>query len=147
LKWLVRKSIASQEQAIVQMQQLQLTLHYRQLYTAGETLPSYRDVGFRLFSGEEEDGILLYLLAIVGSGEKHLVDIGALAISGSTTANLIVNHGWTGVLIEGNPEALAAAREEYAAHGVPTPTLLNAWIDADNVDALIKEHCSAVDRH
>lgn len=135
------KPIASQEAAIIQMQQLQLKLHYRQLHDSGNALPSYRDVGFRVFSVEEEDGILLFLLTVVGSGDKHLVDIGACAISGSITANLLINHGWTGVLIEGNSEAMEAARAGYESFGVPTPTLLSAWIDADNVDALISEHC------
>ena len=141
LQGLALKPITCQEAAIIQMQQLQLKLQYQQLYIAGAALPSYRDVGFRLFSGEEEDGILLYLLAIVGSGDKHLVDVGACGLSGSNSANLLINQGWTGLLIEGNPESLAANRAEYEARGVPAPTLVSAWVAEDNVDKLIAEHC------
>jgi len=135
------KPITSQEAAIIQMQQLQLKLQYQQLQAAGAALPSYRDVGFRVFSVEEEDGILLYLLAILGSGGKHLVDVGACTLSGSNSANLLINHGWTGLLIEGNPESLAVGRAEYEARGVPAPTLVSAWIEEDNVDTLIAGHC------
>jgi hypothetical protein len=135
------RPVTGQDAAIIQMQQLQLKLHYQQLQTSGAALPSYRDVGFRVFSAEEEDGILLYLLAIVGSGDKHLVDIGACSMSGSNSANLLINHGWTGLLIEGNPDSMELSRAEYEVRGVPTPELVSAWVDAENVNALIAEHC------
>lgn len=134
------KPVMNEESALVQMQQLQLKLTYQQLIAAGIPLPSYRDVGFRVFSDADEDGILLYLLSVVGSGDKHLVDLGAAGVAASNSANLIINHGWTGLLIEGNVESIAAHRAEYELRDVEPPTLVNAWIDADNIDQLITEH-------
>lgn len=134
------KPVTRQQSALIQMQQLQLRLHYEQLHATGAQLPSYRDVGFQVFSDCDEDGILLFLLALIGSGDKRLVDIGAAGISASNTANLIIHQGWTGLLIEGDGESMAATETEYEALGVMPPTMLGTWVTAENVNELITEH-------
>lgn len=135
------KPVTSAQRSLIQMQQVQLRLHYQQLVANGAALPSYRDVGFRVFSDCDEDGILLYLLSLVGSGERRLVDVGAGALSASNTANLIVNHGWTGLLIEGDSESLASAQADYRGAGVlMPPNALGAWVTAENINSLISEN-------
>lgn len=52
------------------------------------------------FSRDNEDEVLSRLIARLPSCGEVCVDIGAKAMENSNVANLIVNHGWTGVLFD-----------------------------------------------
>ena len=136
------KPVTSQQAALIQMQQVQLRLQYQQMLAADGDLPGYQDVGFRVFSDVDEDGILLYLLTLAGTDSKRLVDIGAAGVAASNSANLIVNQGWSGLLIDADSESVAAAGADYQSLGVMPPDMVNAWVTAENVNQLITEHGS-----
>lgn len=55
--------------------QLQRQLHYRRLMDEGRSLPALADIGFKTYSQADEDGILLFLFALLGSGSKRCVEI------------------------------------------------------------------------
>jgi hypothetical protein len=125
------------------MSQLVLVMKYRELLHRGDPLPSFRDVGFSVYSGADEDGVLLYVFAVIGSTNRRLVDIGAAGIGASNSANLLINHGWTGLLVDSNQESVRDARAHYdtnpATKSYP-PKIVHAWVTAENVDALLTEH-------
>ncbi len=51
-----------------------------------------------------EDGIIKKIFKVIGTKNKQCVEFGAWdGKKFSNTYNLIMNHGWSGVLIEGNP--------------------------------------------
>jgi hypothetical protein len=62
--------------------QLILTLQYRELQRVGAKLPSLDEVGFRVYSESDEDGILLYLFSLLGTSTRTLVDLGASRLQG-----------------------------------------------------------------
>jgi hypothetical protein len=125
-----------------QIEQVQLVMQYRQMLQQGLELPSFEDVGFRVFSESDEDGILLYIFALIGTTNRVLVDLGA-SIGGSNTANLLVNHGWTGLLLEGDPDRAAKTAEFYASctdtKNYP-PKIVSSWMTRDNIDSLLAEN-------
>jgi hypothetical protein len=49
-------------------------------------MPTYRDVGFRVYFDANEDGTLLYLLSVVGFVTKVLVDLGSASVETSITS-------------------------------------------------------------
>jgi hypothetical protein len=51
-----------------QPQQLQLVLEYQYALRQASAMPALDDVGFRAFSQFDEDGLLLYILSIIGNG-------------------------------------------------------------------------------
>lgn len=56
----------------------------------------------RVYSQNGEDGILLEIFNRIGTTDKYFVEFGAWdGIHLSNTANLRLNHGWTGLLMEG----------------------------------------------
>ncbi len=123
--------------------QLALFHQYRALAVSGAPLPSLRDVGFSAFSQNDEDGLLLYVLALVGFHTRVVVELCAGDGLECNAANLIVNHGCTGLLFDGNEALLEHGRRFYAAHPSTRwfpPALRSAWITRDNVNALIEEH-------
>ena len=126
-----------------QIAQVQLRLHYQALARRNEPLPSFPDVEFRCFSQNGEDGILLYVFSLIGTINRKVVEICAGDGIECNAANLIVNHGWQGLLFDGDSQQVARGTAFYATcrtTWVSPPTLVNAWITAENVNALVSSH-------
>lgn len=68
--------------------------------------PLIENVGFRTFSQFEEDGILLYIFSLIGEGSKQVIEICCGTGNECMAANLIINHGWDGLLFEGGRKRL-----------------------------------------
>jgi hypothetical protein len=104
---------------------------------------SLQDAAFNVYSPTGEDGILLYIFTEVGMTNRRLVDIGAGAVKGSIAANLIVHHGFSGLLLDASEKDITMARQYYARHpatrGHP-PTLLATFVTAENINALMADH-------
>jgi len=132
--------VTGSQRALLQIGQLQLAMRYRELAAAGGPLPSYRDVGFGVYCDADEDGILLFLLAVVGADHKVLVDLGSASADASNSSNLVLHHGWTGLLVDGDADNVALAERDYADRGVMPPTMVSDWITAENVNELVTSH-------
>jgi hypothetical protein len=129
------------QSALIQGQQIRLALDYADRAADPQRpLPSYRDVGLRVFSEHDEDGILLFLLSVTGSGARRLVDIGASGIAASNSANLILHHGWTGLLVDANEQSTAATRAYYEQQGLMPPQIATTWVTAETVAGLVHDH-------
>jgi hypothetical protein len=106
-------------------------------------LPRIEEVGYAITSESDEDGILNFIFALIGETSKELVDIGAAAVDGSNTANLIINHGWTGLLIEASQQKVEQAQSFYSrcrsTRNFP-PKIVNAWVTAENVNQLLADN-------
>jgi hypothetical protein len=121
--------------------QILLALKYRELAARGIRCP-FGDVEFRNYSQNGEDGILWYVFAVIGTTNKMCVEICAGSGEQCNTSNLIINHGWTGMLFDGDERNVSRGRAIFAGHpdtfSFP-PKFVHAWITAENVDSLIGE--------
>jgi hypothetical protein len=121
--------------------QIQLTLMYRQLLATEATAPSFRDVGFSNHSQYDEDGILLFIFATIGCTNRKCVEICCGNGIESNTANLLIHHGWTGVLFEGDPK-LASKAQTFFRNCRGTrfwpPEVSCAWVTRENIDELLQ---------
>jgi hypothetical protein len=121
--------------------QIQLRLTYQQLVASGAALPALGDVGFKVFSQADEDGILLYLFSLLGTTNKKCVEICAGHGMECNTANLIIHHGWTGLLMDGDPALVRQGQMFYKHHTatfIYPPTFVQAWITKDNINDLVR---------
>jgi len=119
--------------------QLLLGIKYRELFGRG-ILPGFGDIEFRNYSQNGEDGILWYIFSLVGTRNKECVEICAGSGQQCNCANLIIDHGWTGLLFDGNEELIRLGNEFYKAGPdtfVYPPRLVHAWVTAENVNTLI----------
>lgn len=126
----------------VKASQVALTHQFRELFRTGGARPSFSDVQFRVFSQHGEDGILLYLFSLLGTVNKTCVELCCGDGIECNTANLIVNHRWTGALFDGNRENIRQATEFYSSHPdthIWPPKVRAAWIDRDNVNQLVRD--------
>jgi hypothetical protein len=132
-----------------QAAQVFLRLHYEDLVRRGvKDLPAFADVEFRCHSQNGEDGILLYILSLLGTTNRRVVEICAGSGIECNAANLIINHGWRGLLFDGDPTLIAQGRDFYSKCGttfLAPPTLVNAWITAENINELVASFAGPVD--
>jgi len=124
--------------------QILLSLKYKEMLANGMPLPSFDEVGFRKYSGADEDGILLYIFSLIGTTNKKFVDIGcATGVIGSNTANLIIHHGWTGLMIDSDETLIKAGRIFYAncpdTRNFP-PALLATQVTAENINPILRKY-------
>ena len=117
-------------------------LTYQNLLRQKQPLPSFEDIEFRAFSQNGEDGILLLIFSIIGMTNRRCVEVCAGDGIECNTANLIVNHGWLGLLFDGNQRNIARGQKFYKI-GKSTntwpPSLIHAWITAENINHLIEK--------
>lgn len=124
-------------------QQIQLMLQYRSLLQKKEPLPDFDDIELRVFSENGEDGILLFIFALIGAKNKVLVELGCGDGTQCNTANLLINHGWTGLLVDGDQSSVQYAEWFYNNHPCTRnwpPTIRKAWITRDSIDKLFQEN-------
>jgi hypothetical protein len=119
-----------------------LTAQYRQQLASGGPLPSLLDTEATFFSQNGEDGVLLYLFALLGHGDRLAVELCAGDGIECCSANLVVNHGWHALLVDGDDANLDRGRDFYAHsrhQWFDPPVLQRAWVTADGVAALVAE--------
>jgi len=123
--------------------QLLLSNLYANRLRHGSPCFRFEDIEFRAFSENGEDGILLYLFSIIGTTNKKCVEMCAGDGIECNTANLIINHGWDGLLFDGNEQWIESGKAFYSTcpltYSKP-PILVTAWISAENVNSLIKDN-------
>jgi len=99
------------------------------------------ETGLRVFSQYDEDGVILFLLAVLGTGTRRFVDLGAAdGLRASNTANLALNFGFDGVFVESRGSDVADGVRFYESHpdtSASPPRFVCDWITRENVNALV----------
>ncbi len=131
---------------IVRMLLINLSMHYKELIRNNIPIPSFSEVEFSLYSQNGEDGILLLIFAVIGVSNQCVVEICAGDGTECNAANLIINHGWKGLLVDSNGEAIERGKSFYAQRTnawrfrrLP-PCFIKAWVTKENVNDLIQEN-------
>jgi hypothetical protein len=127
----------------VQVAQLMLRFQYQDLVRRGIRLADLRDVEFQCHSQNGEDGILLYIFSVLSATNRRVVEISAGDGIECNSANLIVNHGWNGLLFDGDADQVAKGTAFYSAcptTRIAPPKFVNAWITAENVNTLVAQN-------
>lgn len=130
------------EQRIARIEKRQLYLLnmlQRTMYAgSGIAAPgAFQTHGFALHSKKGEDGLLLHVLKEIGAKSRTFIEIGIQDGRECNTANLALNFGWRGVMLEAGPEYAAAAKDYYSyARNV---TVKQAFVSRENINALLDE--------
>ena len=90
---------------------------------------------FHIWSQNEEDGITLALITLVGSGTQRFVDLGA-GTNGGNCGFLADTCGWTGLMVDGSAVRAARLAGRFGRFGVVTKEV---WITKDNVNPLVRD--------
>lgn len=101
---------------------------------------------FKVYSQNGEDGLLLHIFSSIGAQSRFFVEFGCGIGSECNTANLSVNFGWRGLLLDADDGRLAQARAFY--HRTLSPCsdsvrIEHAMITAENINDLLHRHVPA----
>jgi hypothetical protein len=121
--------------------QLQLWHYYRIQIEAG-CAPKLHETGFRCFSQFEEDGKILFIMAVLGIQEGVFLDLGSADGVNSNCANLALNFGWRGFFFDGNQSNIERGRTFYNSHPdtwAYPPMFVCAMINRENINQLLTE--------
>ena len=98
---------------------------------------------FKVFSQNEEDGILQYLFAKIGVTDRTFVEIGIQNGRECNTAHLSINCGWSGWLIEGSKEDAIAATMFYGSLPEILPgqvSTVESFVTAENINSVLQSN-------
>ncbi len=117
---------------------------YRMAALDGRRLPPIGECGLRIFSQTEEDGILLRIFGAIGMDTKTFVEIGCADGLENNTANLCLNFGWHGLMIDGDEQSIARAIKFHeqawnATSWLHRPLIQCRMITRENVNKLIAD--------
>ncbi len=94
-----------------------------------KTLINYRK---RIYSQTIEDGIIEGIFKNIGTTNKYFIEVGAWdGVAFSNTANLRINEGWNGLLLEGNKER--ADKLDFIKHAFLTAENINDHFETNSV--------------
>ncbi|NOZ86185.1 MAG: hypothetical protein GXP49_07945 [Deltaproteobacteria bacterium] len=92
-----------------------------------------------VFSQNGEDGVIARIFQVIEPTSKFCIEFGAGdGVHLSNVRNLIINHGWHGLLIEGDQKLSAKCSEVYKDR--PDVTCLHKWVYPGNVETIFEDH-------
>jgi len=100
--------------------------------------------GIKIYSQNDEDGIILYILKHIGIKTKKFVEIGVENGTECNTTNLLKNFNWKGMQIEGNKKLYNDAKiqlKKILKKKINNLKLLNIFITKKNINKILKKNC------
>ncbi|MBM4113917.1 MAG: hypothetical protein FJ253_11215, partial [Phycisphaerae bacterium] len=103
-----------------------------------EAIRSLRDVEFKVFSQFGDDGIVQWLVHRLGIDSRTFVEFGVQDYRESTTRFLMMNDGWSGLVMDGDPAQVERIRssEYFWRHDLQAKA---AFVDAENINGLLRD--------
>jgi hypothetical protein len=97
------------------------------------------DAEFRVYSQFGDDGIIQYLIHHLAVAPQTFVEFGVENYTEANTRFLLVNDNWRGLVMDASADYMASVQGEdlYWKHEL---TAVAAFIDRDNINALLSEH-------
>src|SRR5262249_35751501 len=95
--------------------------------------------GFKLYSQNDEDGIIQEVFRRIGVTNRTSVEFGVEAGGECTSAKLLI-EGWRGRWIEAKPDSVAAIRRRFSPFLQDGRlTLRQSRVTAENIDGLLAD--------
>jgi len=96
-----------------------------------------KNAEFKVYSKNGGDGILLYIFSKVGVTNRTFVEIGVEDGRECNTANLSLNFGWQGMIVDANKEWIESAKSFYAGTKVRP---VHCFVTAENINQLLSDN-------
>lgn len=101
--------------------------------------PAEHFMPIRLFSNQEEDGIILSLLAKLNLREGFFLDLGSNDCINSNCASLVFHFNWTGIFVDADAQLLNIGKRNYRFFGKSEGLeFIPTFLDPETVDAFLK---------
>ncbi len=120
-----------------------LRLNYGSIARDQDQVAIFRRHELKVYSQYGEDGLLLYLFSKVGATDHGFVEFGMGDGRECNTANLSINFGWSGLLMDCSPENVAAARDYYESKPGIKPSqirIAQCLVTAENINGVLRQN-------
>jgi len=100
--------------------------------------------GIKIYSQNDEDGIILYIFKHIGIKTKKFVEIGVENGTECNTTNLLKNFNWKGIQIEGSKKLYNDAKiqlKKILEKKKNNLKLLNIFVTKKNINQVLKKNC------
>jgi hypothetical protein len=117
-----------------------LQQRYPELTEAASDSAPIRGHEFSIYSQEGVDGLLLHIFSKIGVARRRFVEIGCGDGRECNTANLSLNLGWSGTLIDADQLKIASARQFYGRmlrHKSAEVNILESRLTRENVNQVV----------
>ena len=99
--------------------------------------------GIKIYSQNEEDGIILYIFKHIGVKTKKFIEIGSESGLECNTTNILKYFNWSGVQIEGNKDLHDKAKiqlKKILREKIKNVKLVNLLVTKENINKIIKKN-------
>ena len=99
--------------------------------------------GIKIYSQNDEDGIILYIFKHIGVKTKKFVEVGVENGIECNTTNLLKNFDWSGAQIEGNKKLYNNAKiqlKKVLGKKIKNLKLLNIFVTKKNINQILKKY-------
>ena len=99
--------------------------------------------GIKIYSQNEEDEIILYILKHIGVKTKKFIEIGSESGLECNTTNILKYFNWSGVQIEGNKDLHDKAKiqlKKILREKIKNVKLVNLLVTKENINKIIKKN-------
>lgn len=109
-----------------------------------------RNAEFKVFSKHGCDGLLLYIFSKIGVYNHSFVEMGIQDGTECNTANLSINFGWRGLLIDANKDWVKAAQKYYKnmlGDSAQNVKVVDCFVTAENINSVLvdNKHVGEID--
>ena len=115
--------------------------HYQALAASDlDQKTAFRNAEFKVYSKHGGDGILAYIFSKIGVANHTFVEMGVENGRECNTANLSLNFGWKGLMIDANEEWIRSAKnffKERLGSLFDNVKLVTCFITAENINQLL----------
>lgn len=102
----------------------------------GKSSANIHDYEFKVFSQNGEDGIIQFLINKVNIKNKVFVEFGVETYTEANTKFLLLNNGWSGLIIDGDENAMKSI-DKSILHWKYDLKAIGSFITKDNINQLI----------
>lgn len=102
-----------------------------------------RNAEFKVFSKNGGDGLLLYIFSKVGATNRTFVEMGIENGQECNTANLSLNFGWQGLLIDAREDFIEEAGrfyQEKLQENAPKVKMACCFVTAENINQVLTDN-------
>jgi hypothetical protein len=95
--------------------------------------------GFKIYSQNDEDGILAAIFRRIGAGSRRFVEFGVQVGFECNSAKLLI-EGWQGLWMEAHAQSAARIREHFASYlSTGNLILFEKMVTAENINELLSQ--------
>jgi hypothetical protein len=99
---------------------------------------SFRDVGFKVFSQWDEDGIVQFLISHIDIPNRTFVEFGVEDYEESNTRFLLINDHWQGLVLDASSDDIRFIQSDKIYWQFDLQAK-QTWITRENIDGLIAQ--------